>query len=385
MRKRNNTENNSKKSIKFGRIFALSKKKILALAVLLIIASAIYYGINGRFSITNKPASTSEIDDNSYNQSRIMRVDLNKIKSINFDLATCDVRILRSTTNPYVEYTVLYRGDDHVYNMDVSFHDGELRLKNKIVGKELYMKDKIPIVRIFLPMKGGLDAIKGKITAGDVKITDLEVKNFDLSVQSGNVSIDNSNLQGAITNNAGSISLNKAEISNTKLSTNTGNINIADSSLGNRLDLSSQTGDIVVEANKSIDKYNISARLGVGNFILGNISYRNIKDGYSSGNKGKYNISMKTKIGDIIFNRGEGARIEKEEFITNDRSDSSKEESSDDKKEKDEDKENDGENQGEEKSDDEDMHNHDHDHDKNDDAPSGDKEDESTTDQGENN
>lgn len=384
MRKRNNTENNSKKSIKFGRIFALSKKKILALVVLLIIiASAIYYGINGRFSITNKPASTSEIDDNSYNQSRIMRVDLNKIKSINFDLATCDVRILRSTTNPYVEYTVLYRGDDHVYNMDVSFHDGELRLKNKIVGKELYMKDKIPIVRIFLPMKGGLDAIKGKITAGDVKITDLEVKNFDLSVQSGNVSIDNSHLQGAITNNAGSISLNKAEISNTKLSTNTGNINIVDSSLGNRLDLSSQTGDIVVEANKSIDKYNISARLGVGNFILGNISYRNIKDGYSSGNKGKYNISMKTKIGDIIFNRGEGARIEKEEFITNDRSDSSKEESSDDKKEKDEDKENDGENQGEEKSDDEDMHNHDHD--KNDDAPSGDKEDGSTTDQGENN
>lgn len=118
-------------------------------------------------------------------------------------------------------------------------------------------------------------------------------------------------------------------------------------------------------------------------FILGNISYRNIKDGYSSGNKGKYNISMKTKIGDIIFNRGEGARIEKEEFITNDRSDSSKEESSDDKKEKDEDKENDGENQGEEKSDYEDMHNHDHD--KNDDAPSGDKEDESTTDEGENN
>lgn len=339
MGKRNNKENKSKKRIIGKGFFAYSKKKILAIAVLvLVIASAIYYGINRRGPITNKLATTSEIDDNSYNQSRIMRVDLNKIKSINFDLATCDVRILRSNTNPYVEYTVLYRGDDHIYNMEVSFNEGELKLKNKIVGKELYMKDKIPIVRIFLPMEGGLDEINGKITAGDVKITDLEVKNFDLSLQSGNVSIENSYFQGAITNNAGSISLNKAEISNTKLSTNTGNINIVDSKLGNRLDFTSQTGDIIVESKKKIDNYNISARLGVGNFILGNISYRNIKDGYSSGNKGKYNISMRTKIGDIIFNRGEGATVEKQEFITNESKNSSKEESSDEKKDDKEDK-----------------------------------------------
>lgn len=313
-----NRRNTQKTDKKRQNLLGFSKKKIIGIiGLVVVLALAIYIGTNKRGPMTNKLATTTEIDDNSYNQSRIMRVDLNKIKTINFDLGTCDVRIQRSNTNPYVEYTVLYRGEENSYNMEVSFNEGELKLKNKVVGKELYMKDKIPIVRIFLPMEGGLDEIKGKITAGDVKITDLEVKNFDLRLDSGNVGVDNSYFQGAISNGSGSINLNKAEINNTKLETTTGNINIVDSTLGNRLDFITQTGDIIVEANKTIDNYNVNAKLSVGNFILGNISYRNIKDGYSSENDGKYKISMRTKIGDIIFNRGEGASVDKEEYITN--------------------------------------------------------------------
>ena len=313
-----NRRNTQKTDKKRQNLLGFSKKKIIGIiGLVVVLALAIYIGTNKRGPMTNKLATTTELDDNSYNQSRIMRVDLNKIKTINFDLGTCDVRIQRSNTNPYVEYTVLYRGEENSYNMEVSFNEGELKLKNKVVGKELYMKDKIPIVRIFLPMEGGLDEIKGKITAGDVKITDLEVKNFDLRLDSGNVGVDNSYFQGAISNGSGSINLNKAEINNTKLETTTGNINIVDSTLGNRLDFITQTGDIIVEANKTIDNYNVNAKLSVGNFILGNISYRNIKDGYSSENDGKYKISMRTKIGDIIFNRGEGASVDKEEYITN--------------------------------------------------------------------
>ncbi len=328
-----NRKNTKKTDNKIKNILGFSKKKIIAIVGLVIIlALAIYFGTSRRNPISNKLATTTEIDDNSYNQSRIMRVDLNKIKTINFDLGTCDVRIQRSNTNPYVEYTVLYRGEENSYDMEVSFNEGELKLKNKVVGKELYMKDKIPIVRIFLPMEGGLDEIKGKITAGDVKITDLEVKNFDLRLDSGNVSVDNAYFQGAISNGSGSINLNKAEINNTKLETTTGNINIVDSTLGNRLDFITQTGDIIVEADKTIDNYNVNAKLSVGNFVLGNISYRNIKDGYSSENDGKYKISMRTKIGDIIFNRGEGATVDKEEYITN-KSKSSTEEEEKNKKE----------------------------------------------------
>ena len=327
-----NRKNTKKTDKKIQNILGFSKKKIIAIVGLVIIlALAIYFGTSRRNPISNKLATTTEIDDNSYNQSRIMRVDLNKIKTINFDLGTCDVRIQRSNTNPYVEYTVLYRGEENSYDMEVSFNEGELKLKNKVVGKELYMKDKIPIVRIFLPMEGGLDEIKGKITAGDVKITDLEVKNFDLRLDSGNVSVDNAYFQGAISNGSGSINLNKAEINNTKLETTTGNINIVDSTLGNRLDFITQTGDIIVEADKTIDNYNVNAKLSVGNFVLGNISYRNIKDGYSSENDGKYKISMRTKIGDIIFNRGEGATVDKEEYITN-KSKSSTEEEEENKK-----------------------------------------------------
>lgn len=334
-----NKRNTQKTDNKRQNLLGFSKKKILAIVgLVLVLALAIYFGTSRRNPISNKLATTTEIDDNSYNQSRIMRVDLNKIKTINFDLGTCDVRIQRSNTNPYVEYTVLYRGEENSYDMEVSFNEGELKLKNKVVGKELYMKDKIPIVRIFLPMEGGLDEIKGKITAGDVKITDLEVKNFDLRLDSGNVSVDNAYFQGSISNGSGSINLNKAEINNTKLETTTGNINIVDSTLGNRLDFITQTGDIIVEANKTIDNYNVNAKLSVGNFVLGNISYRNIKDGYSSENDGKYRISMRTKIGDIIFNRGEGATVDKEEYITN-KSKSSDEEEEEKKKETEEESE----------------------------------------------
>ncbi|MDO5046911.1 MAG: DUF4097 family beta strand repeat-containing protein [Anaerococcus sp.] len=298
------------------------KFKVKSLLVILIIALlgfGIYLFINKPLNLGKNLATTSQIDDNSYNQSRIMRVDLNKITSIDFDLGSSDVRIQRSNTNPYIEYTVLYRGEENSYNMEVSFDEGNLKLKSNIIGKELYMKDKIPIVRIFLPMEGGLDEIKGKISAGDVKITDLEVKNFDLEIKSGNITVDNAYFQGSIKNESGSINLNRAELVNTKLETTTGNINIMDSSLGNRLEFITQTGDINVGADKTIDNYKISAKLGVGNFTLGNISYRNIKDGYQSENDGKYNISMTTKIGDINFNKGEGAKLDDEEYVTNDR------------------------------------------------------------------
>lgn len=315
--KEKKTNRDKKESVK--RLYAINKKNLIFGIIAVILISLVIFMIRQRknASIQNN-ATTSQIDENSYNQSRIMRVDLNKIKSIDFDLGTADVRIQRSNTNPYIEYTELFRGEDNAYLLDVSFQDGVLKLKNKLEGKELYMKDKIPIVRIFLPSTGGIEEIKGTIGAGDVKIDDLEVKNFDLRIKSGNISLNNGFFQGSIKNESGSINLEKSELSNTKLTTVTGDIIIKQSKLGNRLDFTTQTGDILIEAKDTIDNYNISANLEVGNFVLGNISYRNIKDGYISDNGAKNNIDLRTKIGDIVFNRGEGATLENEEYLTND-------------------------------------------------------------------
>lgn len=315
--KEKKSNRDKKESVK--RLYAINKKNLIFGIIAVILISLVIFMIRQRknASIQNN-ATTSQIDENSYNQSRIMRVDLNKIKSIDFDLGTADVRIQRSNTNPYIEYTELFRGEDNAYLLDVSFQDGVLKLKNKLEGKELYMKDKIPIVRIFLPSEGGIEEIKGTIGAGDVKIDDLEVKNFDLRIKSGNISLNNGFFQGSIKNESGSINLDKSELSNTKLSTVTGDIIVKESKLGNRLDFTTSTGDILVESKNTIDNYNINAILEVGNFVLGNISYRNIKDGYQSDNKAKYNIDFRTKIGDIVFNRGEGAVLENEEYLTND-------------------------------------------------------------------
>ena len=319
--KNDNKDKNSNKRKKdpIKWLNRVNKKNLIfgIIAVVLIVLVIFMISQRKNASIQNN-ATTSQIDENSYNQSRIMRVDLNKIKSIDFDLGSTDVRIQRSNTNPYIEYTELFRGEDNAYLLDVSFQDGVLKLKNKVEGKELYMKDKIPIVRIFLPSTGGIEEIKGTIGAGDVKIDDLEVKNFDLRIKSGNISLNNGFFQGSIKNESGSINLEKSELSNTKLTTVTGDIIIKQSKLGNRLDFTTQTGDILIEAKDTIDNYNISANLEVGNFVLGNISYRNIKDGYLSDKGAKNNIDLRTKIGDIVFNRGEGATLENEEYLTND-------------------------------------------------------------------
>lgn len=317
-----NSEKSSKESKKidlFKWIQGVNKRNLIFGLVGLVLLILVIFMISSKknASIQNA-ATTSQIDENSYNQSRIMRVDLNKIKSIDFDLGSTDVRIQRSNTNPYIEYTELFRGEDNAYRLDVSFVEGVLKLKNKVEGKELYMKDKIPIVRIFLPSEGGIEEIKGTIGAGDVKIDDLEVKNFDLRIKSGNISLNNGFFQGSIKNESGSISLDRSELSNTKLSTATGDIIIKESKLGNRLDFTTSTGDILIDAKDTIDNYNINAYLEVGNFILGNISYRNITDGYQANNKAKNNIDLRTKIGNIVFNKGEGAKVENQEYLTND-------------------------------------------------------------------
>lgn len=312
----NDTNQTSRRPRRFIKLRRHKKSIIIGLIVLLGLG-ALYYFNNHNAAMSETSQTAEEIDQSSYNGSNIMRVDLNQVNKINIDLQTADVRIQRSNTNPYVEYTHLYKGEEDVYTLDVSYENGELNLKSDIKGKELDMKNKVQIVRIFLPMDKGIDEIKASIGAGDVKITDLEARNLDLSVKSGNISFENSFFGGSVSNEVGDITLNNSELLNSKLSTNVGDIILTDTKLGTKSDFTSQSGNIIISSQDSIDNFNVKASLDVGNFILGNISYRNIKDGFIKDNKAKKDISLKTKVGDIVFNKGEGAILEEEEYITN--------------------------------------------------------------------
>lgn len=305
MEKKEN-KRNKKKKVSNTAIISLIVIGCIALAAFLIKTQFTKIGKSG--NMTSK-----EINDNSYNSSNIMRVDLSDIKTINFDLKTTDVRIQRSTTNPYIEYTKLYKGDENIYDVKVNIEDGNIDISSDVKGQELYMKNKIQIVRIFLPMEGAIDQIKGKIGAGQVKISDLEAKNVDLTLESGTISIDNSYFNGTIRNNAGNINLLKSEMNNGSIITKTGDILAEDVKMTNDVSYQTDVGSINVKTQDPIDKFDITAKLNVGNFILGNVSYRNIKDGFKSENKAQRKIDLKTRIGDIVFNKGEGAVEEKEE------------------------------------------------------------------------
>lgn len=286
----------------------VSNKTIVVILVIICIALAGFL-ISSQFKQVGngKSMTKEEINENSYNSSKIMRVDLSDIKSINFDLKTTDVRIQRSTTNPYIEYTKLYKGDENVYDVKVNIEDGNIDISSDIKGNELYMKNKIQVVRIFLPMEGSIDELKGRIGAGQIKISDLEAKDVDLTLESGSIDIENSYFNGSIRNNAGDISLVKSEMNKGALFTKTGDIVADDIKMTGDVDFTTDVGSINISTKDPIDKFDITAKLDVGNFILGNVSYRNIKDGYVTESDAQRKINLNTRIGDIIFNKGEGA------------------------------------------------------------------------------
>ena len=295
--------------------FKLDKKQIgIGVFALIILALIFFLSKNIDFS-NNYGKSSKEINENSYNSSKIMRVDLDDLKSIDFDLNTCDVRIQKSSTNPYVEYTNLYR-DDYSYEVKTKFKDGNLKLSSDIKGKELYMKNKIQIVRIFLPKNKSIESIKGRVGAGDIKISDLNCKDMDLNLESGNISFNKSKITGSVSNDVGSILFKNSEIKDTNLKTRVGNIILKDSKLKADQNLENENGDIEISTKDSIKSFNINAKLNVGNFVLGNVSYRNILDGYSTGKDKNKSLNMKTKIGDILINKGEGSVMKDEDFVT---------------------------------------------------------------------
>ncbi|WP_236784954.1 DUF4097 family beta strand repeat-containing protein [Anaerococcus ihuae] len=294
--------------------FKLDKKQI-AIGFFAIIVLALIFFLSKNIDFSNKEGKSSkEINENSYNSSKIMRVDLDELKTINLDLKTCDVRIQESSTNPYVEYTNLYK-DDYSYEVKSKYKDGNLKLSSDIKGKELYMKNKIQIVRIFLPKNKKIDSIKLKLGAGDVKVTKLVSDDVDFNLESGNVSFENSKISGTVENNAGSILVKKSELKNSDLNTKTGNIIITDTKLLADEKMQSQNGDIIIKTKDPIKSFNINARLDVGNFVLGNVSYRNIIDGYTSGKNKKKSLDLRTNVGDILFNQSDENAIKEEEFI----------------------------------------------------------------------
>ena len=121
---------------------SLNRKNLLIAALVVIILIAALYFVNKKQNSDPNESQTSEvIDQNSYNESTIMRVDLDQVNKINIDLDTVDIRIQRSNTNPYIEYTKLSKGDEDEYSIDVSYENGNLNLKSDIKGKELNMKN----------------------------------------------------------------------------------------------------------------------------------------------------------------------------------------------------------------------------------------------------
>ena len=48
---------------------------------------------------------------------------------------------------------------------------------------------------------------------------------------------------------------------------------------------------------------------------MGDVSYRNILDGYQTGKNKKKTLNLKTNIGDILFNQNEKQQINEEDFI----------------------------------------------------------------------
>ena len=284
-----------------------NKKTIFIALLIVVFAVGIFFAYKKIISSNTKTMTREEIEDNSYNRSKIMRVDLTDIKSIKVNLGTCDIKIEKSNTNPYIEYTNLYKDQsDNAYEIVANVEDGNLDIKTKVSGDKLNMKNKIQVLKIFIPEKGEIDSFEGTVEKGDLKINELATDNIDLSVKSGNIKVKSSNLKGNLSLTEGNISLENSTITDSTIENNTGNIKTNNINFDGENNLNSNTGDIIINTEDSLRNYNFEAILQVGNLKYGNIAYRNIENGFNSKeSKAKKSILATTKIGDIEFNTKE--------------------------------------------------------------------------------
>lgn len=299
--------------------FSLKKVAIIIISVILLFNVLILF-MNIRKSESQTGQSKQEIDEKSYNSSKLMRVDFSFINSIKLNLKTCDVRIERSETNPYIEYTNLYRNEnDSAYELETNINDGNLEVKPKISGKELNMKNKIPIIKIFVTDEDYITNLNIKLDSGNMVIKDLTIQdNTEIKVENGNISIKDSALKGRIKTVRGDIKFKNINLDNGKIETDSGNIEMKKMKLGNDVRVKTNTGNILLKSDQSISDYNLDARLDVGNFTLGNISYRNIKNGFSNKNRSQKFLSLTTGVGNIEFNKGEEYEIKKDKPVEED-------------------------------------------------------------------
>lgn len=284
-----------------------NKKTIFIALLIVVFAVGIFFAYKKIISSNTKTMTREEIEDNSYNRSKIMRVDLTDIKSIKVNLGTCDIKIEKSNTNPYIEYTNLYKDQsDNAYEIVANVEDGNLDIKTKVSGDKLNMKNKIQVLKIFIPEKGEIDSFEGTVEKGDLKINELATDNIDLNVKSGNIKVKSSNLKGNLSLTEGNISLENSTITDSTIENNTGNIKTNNINFDGENNLNSNTGDIIINTEDSLRNYNFEAILQVGNLKYGNIAYRNIENGFNSKeSKAKKSILATTKIGDIEFNTKE--------------------------------------------------------------------------------
>lgn len=285
----------------------INKKRIFIALLIVVFVVGIFFAYKKIISSNTKTMTREEIEDNSYNKSKIMRVDLTDIKSIKVNLETCDIKIEKSNTNPYIEYTNLYKDEsDNAYEIVANVEDGNLDIKTKVSGDKLNMKNKIQVLKIFIPEKGDIDSFEGTVEKGYLKINDLSTGNIDLNVKSGNIKVKNSNLKGSLGLVEGNISLENSTIKDSTIENNTGNIKTNNINFDGENNLNSNTGDIIINTEDSLRNYNFEAILQVGNLKYGNIAYRNIENGFNSKeSKAKKSIFATTKIGDIEFNTKE--------------------------------------------------------------------------------
>ncbi|MCI5839242.1 MAG: DUF4097 family beta strand repeat-containing protein [Peptoniphilaceae bacterium] len=288
----------------------LKSKNILVILLALILLFAVIFFIKSIISGSKGISQIEEVDENSYDSSKVMRIDLSDIKSIKLNLKTADLRVEKTDTNPYIEYTNLYKKDkDNAYELKAKINDGNLDISTKVTGKELNMKNKIQILKIYLPKDSSLSKFKGKIGSGNAIVEEMLANNVDFIIDSGNMTFKDSTISGDLTAKAGDIKFDNAAFNTGLIKTDVGNIKIKDSEFGSDVEIESNIGDIDVSLNDEIKNYEFKAFLNVGNFRIGNISYRNIKNGFSKKSEARHKdtkyLTLTTNVGNITFNKNE--------------------------------------------------------------------------------
>lgn len=266
-------------------------KTIAKVGIFAIVAGFIFTGIGYAFNKNTflENTKTDKIFDISSGKYESESLKLESFKNINIVSDLNNIEII-----PADEYKLDLKYKKDYINVEYKIENETLsitedKVKSETYNLEDYKNNKDNSIKIYIPKNIQINNLSIASNVSNLYLNGISINKLDLSCDTGNINIKNCKAdQSNILTDTGSIGVEHLDGLTAKFESNMGNINIANSSIKETLELSNNLGHTKFQG-ELLGNINVSNNLG------------NIELDINNKEK-EYNYNLKTDSGKIIIN-----------------------------------------------------------------------------------